>query len=142
MKTTRTKNWKTAMTVSMRAQTVALVFTTLVSTSVLAQGPRRGGGDNGRTEPLPLEAERHAKFTATDNLIGTYVYSGDYGLNAVGATKTGSMLSPEHFYDYQSEAFGANSLGQAFRRASRRLNILGSQLRGPPTGIDSCATAE
>jgi len=54
------------------------------------------------------------RFLSPSNLICTYVYSGDYGLNAVGSTKTGSMLSTEHFYDYQSEAFGANSIGQAF----------------------------
>ncbi len=56
---------KTTRTVSIRALAAAFLFTTLASTTALAQGSR-GGGNNGSSEPLPLEAERHAKFTATE----------------------------------------------------------------------------
>ena len=52
-----------------------------------------------------------ANFTVNDNLIGTYVYSGDYGLNAIGSTKTGSMLN---FSDYYRPLGNGDSLGQAF----------------------------
>ncbi len=52
-----------------------------------------------------------ANFTVSNNLIGTYVYSGDYGLNAVGSTKTGSML---YFPDYYRPQGNADSVGQAF----------------------------
>ena len=50
-----------------------------------------------------------------DNLIGTYVYGGDYGLNAVGSTKTGSMLN---FQDYYLPQGGGQSVGQAFATGS------------------------
>jgi hypothetical protein len=52
-----------------------------------------------------------AKFTVSSNLICTYVYGGDYGLNAVGSTKTGSMLRSYYFYRYQG---AGHSVGQAF----------------------------
>lgn len=52
-----------------------------------------------------------ALFTESDNLIGTYVYSGDFGLNAVGSTKTGSMLGFPDYYRPQGEG---DSVGQAF----------------------------
>ena len=51
------------------------------------------------------------RFTWPDNLICTYVYSGDYGLSAVGTTKTGAMLASRYFYEHQGQ--GA-SVGQAF----------------------------
>ncbi len=52
------------------------------------------------------------RFTVPGNLICTYVYSGDYGLNAVGTTKTGSMLAS--YYYYQHQGLGL-STGQAFQ---------------------------
>ncbi|MGB2823520.1 MAG: LamG-like jellyroll fold domain-containing protein, partial [Phycisphaerae bacterium] len=52
------------------------------------------------------------KFVSPGNLICTYVYSGDYGLNAVGTTKTGSMLSSYYYYQHQAEGC---SVGQAFQ---------------------------
>jgi hypothetical protein len=54
-----------------------------------------------------------AKFTSSNNLISTYVYANDWGLNAVGSTKTGSMLSTTSFYNYQADG---DSVGQAFAR--------------------------
>ena len=51
-------------------------------------------------------------FTVPSNLICTYVYSGDYGLNAVGTTKTGAMLGS---YDYYRPQGAGYSVGQAFR---------------------------
>jgi hypothetical protein len=53
-----------------------------------------------------------ARFTENNHLIGTYVYGGDYGLNAIGSTKTGGMLFFDDFYVPQGH--GA-SLGEAFR---------------------------
>lgn len=58
-----------------------------------------------------------ATFTATNNLIATYMYSGDYLLNAVGSTKTGSMLSTSSFYNDQAAGY---TLGQAFAREMQR----------------------
>jgi hypothetical protein len=52
-----------------------------------------------------------ANFTVPDNLIGTYLYRSDGVLNAVGSTKTGSMLNFGDFYGPQSA--GA-SVGEAF----------------------------
>jgi hypothetical protein len=52
-----------------------------------------------------------ALFTENNHLIGTYVYSGDFGLNAVGSTKTGSML---RFPDYYRPQGDGDSVGQAF----------------------------
>jgi hypothetical protein len=46
----------------------------------------------------------------TNNLISTYVYAGDFGLNAVGSTKTGSMYYTYRFYDDQAAGM---SVGQA-----------------------------
>ena len=59
---------KTTRAVSMRALTAAFLFTTLASTSALAQGPGRqsGGDDDDSKAPLPLKADRKAKFTATE----------------------------------------------------------------------------
>ncbi len=57
------------------------------------------------------------KFTQTGNLISTYVYAGDFGLNAVGSTKTGSMLYPSRFYDDQAAGL---SVGQAFANTMDR----------------------
>jgi hypothetical protein len=54
-----------------------------------------------------------AKFTSSNNLISTYMYAGDYGLNAIGSTKTGSMLSPSSFYSNQGNG---DSVGQAFAK--------------------------
>jgi hypothetical protein len=53
-----------------------------------------------------------AAFNVANNLIGTYVYSGDYGLNAVGSTKTGSMRFFSTYYAPQGQG---KSLGEAFR---------------------------
>jgi len=79
-------------------------------------------------------------FTATNNLISTYVYSGDFVLNAVGSTKTGSMLNTQYFYNYQSEE---NSIGESFRlwfqnNANLSLNTYkswhyGMTMQGDPT---------
>jgi len=52
------------------------------------------------------------RFDVAGNLICTYVYGGEYGLNAVGTTKTGSMLGTQHFYAFQGQGM---SLGQAFK---------------------------
>jgi hypothetical protein len=57
------------------------------------------------------------KFTQSNNLISTYVYAGDFGLNAVGSTKTGSMLYPTHFYNDQADGL---SVGQAFANTMDR----------------------
>jgi len=78
-------------------------------------------------------------FNVPGNLICTYVYGGDYGLNAVGTTKTGSMLGSQHFYGFQGEGM---SLGQAFRRwwetvgigtESLRRWLYGMIMQGDPT---------
>ena len=53
-----------------------------------------------------------ADFGVDDNLIGSYVYGGSYGLNAVGTTKTGGMFDYQTFYEAQGRG---ESLGQAFR---------------------------
>ncbi len=53
------------------------------------------------------------KFTSNNNLIATYVYGQDHGLNAVGTTKTGAMLTPDSFYDHQG---AGDSMGQSFAR--------------------------
>jgi hypothetical protein len=52
-----------------------------------------------------------ARFTVTNNLICTYVYSGDYGLGGVGTTKTGSML---YFQNYYNPMGDGDNMGQAF----------------------------
>ncbi|EDX82852.1 Cna protein B-type domain [Synechococcus sp. PCC 7335] len=52
-----------------------------------------------------------ADFTVPNNLIGAYVYGGEFGLNAIGSTKTGSMLNFFDFYQPQGEN---DSVGQAF----------------------------
>ena len=52
------------------------------------------------------------RFSSDNNLIGTYVYGGDYGLNAVGSTKTGSMLFFDDFYEPQGAGC---SLGESFQ---------------------------
>ncbi len=39
-----------------------------------------------------------AKWTSTDCLAATYVFSSPYGLAAIGSTKTGSMMDCEYFY--------------------------------------------
>ncbi|MCH7474297.1 MAG: hypothetical protein IIA27_06455, partial [Gemmatimonadetes bacterium] len=58
---------KTTRTVSMRALTAAFLFTTLASTSALAQEPgRRDDDDDDSKKPLPLKADRKATFTATE----------------------------------------------------------------------------
>jgi Tol biopolymer transport system component len=51
------------MTVWIRAACTVLVSTSIALTPLLAQGPR---GNQQRPEPLPLKAERKAKFTATE----------------------------------------------------------------------------
>ena len=53
-----------------------------------------------------------ADYSVDGNLIGSYVYGGSYGLNAVGSTKTGSMLDYRIFYESQAQG---ESVGQAFR---------------------------
>lgn len=53
-----------------------------------------------------------ADYSVANNLIGSYVYGGSYGLNAVGSTKTGSMFDFETFYKAQAQG---ESVGQAFR---------------------------
>jgi Tol biopolymer transport system component len=62
MTITATLIWSTAMTAWIRTGWVTLVSLTLGSTLLLAQGPR----GNQRPEPLPLKAERTARFTATE----------------------------------------------------------------------------
>lgn len=59
---------KTTRTVSMRALTAAFLFTTLASTSALAQerGQRDDDDDDDSKKPLPLKADRKATFTATE----------------------------------------------------------------------------
>lgn len=52
-----------------------------------------------------------ADFTVPNNLIGAYVYGSDFGLNAIGSAKTGSMLYFSDFYRPQGEN---DSAGQAF----------------------------
>ncbi len=54
-----------------------------------------------------------ARFTSPNHLIGTYVYGGDYGLNAVGSTKTGGMLEFPDFYLPQG---AGDSVGRAFMK--------------------------
>jgi hypothetical protein len=66
-----------------------------------------------------------ADFTVNANLIGAYVYGGDYGLNAVGSTKTGSMLASNYYYQFQGEG---DSLGQAFERWWTAAGIDGTTL--------------
>jgi hypothetical protein len=66
-----------------------------------------------------------ADFTYNGNLIGAYVYGGDYGLNAVGSTKTGSMLASNYYYQFQGEG---DSLGQAFERWWTAAGIEGTTL--------------
>lgn len=53
-----------------------------------------------------------ADFTQQDNLIGAYLLGSDDVVNAVGSTKTGSMLRFNEFYGPQGSG---ESLGQAFR---------------------------
>lgn len=53
-----------------------------------------------------------ADYGIAGNLIGSYVYGGSYGLNAVGSTKTGSMFDYRIFYESQAQG---ESVGQAFR---------------------------
>jgi len=69
-----------------------------------------------------------ARFTSSNHLAGAYVYGGDYGLNAVGTTKTGSMLAFGDFYGPQGQG---DSVGQAF------LQWFQAHAAGTDTGPDS-----
>ncbi|MBN2579240.1 MAG: hypothetical protein JXB10_09635 [Pirellulales bacterium] len=76
---------------------------TVYNTEILAANPRPGFYNMFNCSS--------ARFTESNHLIGTYVYGGDYGLNAVGSTKTGSML---YFSDYYSPQAANASVGEAF----------------------------
>ncbi|MGK7918086.1 MAG: pre-peptidase C-terminal domain-containing protein [Prochloraceae cyanobacterium] len=52
-----------------------------------------------------------ADFTVPNNLIGAYSFTSDHIINAIGSTKTGSMLNFEQFYIPQASG---DSMGQAF----------------------------
>ena len=54
-----------------------------------------------------------ARYTEDGFLAGMYLYGGDYGLNVVGSTKTGSM---RHFEDYYTPLSQGDSVGQAFQQ--------------------------
>jgi hypothetical protein len=59
-----------------------------------------------------LFACSNARFISYDYMAGWYVFCQDYGLAAVGSTKTGSMLYFNHFYG----PFGSGStIGEALR---------------------------
>ncbi len=55
----------------------------------------------------------NARFTETDYMAGWYAFmNNDYGLAAVGSTKSGGML---HFDDFYRPLGGGKTLGEAFR---------------------------
>jgi hypothetical protein len=59
-----------------------------------------------------LFACSNARFTSTNYMAGWYTFmDNDYGLAAVGSTKSGSMLHFEDFYAW----LGTEPLGEAFR---------------------------
>ncbi|MCX7429292.1 MAG: pre-peptidase C-terminal domain-containing protein [Planctomycetia bacterium] len=80
------------------------VRVTVSNTEILAANPRPGFYNMFNCSG--------ARFTETDYLAGTYVYGGDFGLNAVGSTKTGSMMS---FTDYYAPQAAGASVGEAFQ---------------------------
>lgn len=73
-----------------------------------------------------------ADYEIAGNLIGSYVYGGSYGLNAVGSTKTGSMLDYQIFYESQGQG---ESVGQAFRDWYRA-HTVPSQESAPSGWVD------
>jgi len=60
-----------------------------------------------------LFACSNARYVETDYMAGWYIFLEDYGLGALGSTKTGSMLSFEDFY----RPFGqGRTIGAAFQQ--------------------------
>jgi hypothetical protein len=60
-----------------------------------------------------LFACSNARYVETDYMAGWYIFLQDYGLGAIGSTKTGSMLSFEDFY----RPFGqGRTIGVAFQQ--------------------------
>lgn len=56
-------------------------------------------------EPLPVQAHFYnlfacsgARYTEQDSLVEWYIMQSQYGLNAVGSSKTGGMLTDSYFY--------------------------------------------
>lgn len=58
-----------------------------------------------------LFACSNARYTQPQNCGAMYTFRTDYGLGALGSTKTGSMLEFQHFYDPLSEG---KCIGDAF----------------------------
>jgi hypothetical protein len=58
-----------------------------------------------------LFACSNARYTETDNCGGMYTFRNDYGLGALGSTKTGSMLEFQYFYNPLSQG---KCIGDAF----------------------------
>jgi hypothetical protein len=58
-----------------------------------------------------LFACSHARFTSGNYSAGWYTFNADYGLAAIGSTKSGSMLSFQYFY----QPFGqGKTIGESF----------------------------
>ncbi|MCK5125312.1 MAG: hypothetical protein KAR42_03560 [candidate division Zixibacteria bacterium] len=60
-----------------------------------------------------LYACSNIRYTDNNYMGGWYIFKSKYGLGAVGSTKTGSMLSDQHFYSHLA---ADSSLGEAFRQ--------------------------
>ncbi|MEW6360387.1 MAG: Ig-like domain-containing protein [Planctomycetota bacterium] len=76
----------------------------VTSAEVVAANPRQGFYNMFNCSSMDFSTDRF--------LGGAYVYGGDYGLNAVGSTKAGSMLDFSQYYIPQG--LGA-SVGEAFQ---------------------------
>jgi len=59
-----------------------------------------------------LYACSNCRHTTSDCMGGWYIFQSNYGLLAVGTTKTGSML---HFYYYYDHLGGGSTFGEAFK---------------------------